>query len=411
MSYNILEVISVKNRAKYIDQLIQWKDKKIVKVITGMRRTGKSTILNLYREHLISMGVLAENTIQINFEDLKNEELQDYRKLYDYIQKKIKTGNKYYIFLDEIQLVPQFEKAIDSLFLNDNLDIYLTGSNANLLSSEIATLLTGRYIEIKMYPLSYKEYSDFTNRKSRDDQTFFNYLKFGGMPYTTELNLQQKNIYDYLKGIFDTVVVKDIVMRNKLKDVQTLYSVINFLFDNIGNSTSINKISNTLSSSGKKTNPVTVDNYVRYLIDSYIVYEIKRYDIKGKEFLKTQGKYYIADIGLRNAILGLRNIDQGHILENLVFLELKRRGYEIAIGKIGDLEVDFIATNDIEKIYIQVALTIMSDITLTRELKSLKEIKDNYPKVLITQDKVLNKDFQGIKHINIIDFLLSEKIL
>lgn len=401
----------MKNREMYIKQLMQWKDKKIIKVITGMRRTGKSTILNLFRENLISMGVLAENTIQINFEDLKNEELQDYRKLYDYILRKTKTANKYYIFLDEVQLVPQFEKAIDSMFLNDKFDIYITGSNANLLSSEIATLLTGRYIEIKMYPLSYKEYSYFINSKSSDDQNFFNYLKFGGMPYTTELNLQQKNIYDYLKGIFDTVVVKDIVIRNKLKDVQTLYSVINFLFDNIGNSTSINKISNTLSSNGKKTNPVTVDNYIRYLIDSYIIYKIKRYDIKGKEFLKTQGKFYIADIGLRNAVLGLRNIDQGHILENLVFLELKRRGYELAIGKIGDLEVDFIATNDIEKIYIQVALTITSENTLTRELKSLKGIKDNYSKVLITQDKILNADFQGIKHINVIDFLMGNKLL
>jgi predicted AAA+ superfamily ATPase len=401
----------MKNRELYINQLMEWKEKKIIKVITGMRRTGKSTILNLFRENLINMGVSAENTIQINFEDLKHEELQDYKILYDYILEKIKNNYTYYIFLDEIQLVPQFEKAINGLFLNDNLDIYLTGSNANLLSSEIATLLTGRYIEIKMYPLSYKEYSNFTNSNKSDDQTFMNYLKFGGMPYTTELHLQQKNTYDYLKGIFDTVVVKDIVIRNKLKDVQTLYSVINFLFDNIGNSTSINKISNTLSSNGKKTNPVTIDNYVRYLIDSYIIYQIKRYDIKGKEFLKTQGKYYIADIGLRNAVLGLRNIDQGFILENLVFLELKRRGYEVAIGKIGDLEVDFIATNDTEKMYIQVAHTIMSDSTLNRELKSLKRINDNYPKLLITQDKVLNEDFQGIKHINVIDFLTSDKIL
>jgi len=398
----------MKNREMYIQQLKQWKDKNIIKVITGMRRSGKSTILNLFRENLLDMGISVENTIHINFENLKNEELLDYRKLNDYIINKIKDNGKYYIFLDEIQLVPQFEKTINSIFLNNRLDIYITGSNANLLSSEIATLLTGRYIEIEMFPLSYKEYTYFVGNKKSDEENFLDYIKFGGMPYTTELNLQQKNIYDYLKGIFDTVVVKDIIIRNNLKDVQTLYSVVNFLFDNIGNATSMNKISNTLSSNGKKTNAVTVDNYVKYLLDAYIIYEIKRYDIKGKEFLKTQGKYYISDIGLRNAVLGLRNIDQGHILENLVFLELKRRGYEIAIGKIGDLEVDFIATNETEKVYIQVAQTILNPDTLSRELKSFRGIKDNYPKLLITQDKTLNNDFQGIRHINILDFLLVE---
>ena len=387
---------------------MQWKDKKIIKVITGMRRSGKSTILNIFREKLISLGVLPQNTLKINFEDLRNEELQDYKTLYNYIIDKSPIDDKFYIFLDEVQLVPQFEKAINSLYLNENYDIYITGSNANLLSSEIATYLTGRYIEIEMFPLSYKEYNDFIHNQIGEEKNFLNYLKFGGMPYTTELNLQQKNIFDYLKGIFDTVVIKDIIIRNKVKDVQTLYSVIDFLFDNIGNSTSINKISNTLSSNGKNTNAVTVDNYVKYLADSYIVYRVKRYDIKGKEFLKTRGKFYIADIGLRNAVLGLRNIDQGHILENIVFLELKRRGYKVAIGKIGDLEVDFIATNDTEKIYIQVALTVMNEDTLSRELNSLRGINDNYPKLLITQDKMLNKDYQGIKHINIIDFLMGD---
>lgn len=398
----------MKNREIYIEQLMQWKDKKIIKVITGMRRSGKSTILNIFREKLISLGVLPQNTLKINFEDLRNEELQDYKTLYNYIIDKSPIDDKFYIFLDEVQLVPQFEKAINSLYLNENYDIYITGSNANLLSSEIATYLTGRYIEIEMFPLSYKEYNDFIHNQIGEEKNFLNYLKFGGMPYTTELNLQQKNIFDYLKGIFDTVVIKDIIIRNKVKDVQTLYSVIDFLFDNIGNSTSINKISNTLSSNGKNTNAVTVDNYVKYLADSYIVYRVKRYDIKGKEFLKTRGKFYIADIGLRNAVLGLRNIDQGHILENIVFLELKRRGYKVAIGKIGDLEVDFIATNDTEKIYIQVALTVMNEDTLSRELNSLRGINDNYPKLLITQDKMLNKDYQGIKHINIIDFLMGD---
>lgn len=408
--YNIIEVIKMKNRELYISQLMEWKDKRIIKVITGMRRSGKSTILKIFREHLIQTGVSVNKTIQINFEDLKNEELYNYKNLYDYILKETTESGRYYIFLDEIQLVPEFEKAVNSMFLKENLDIYITGSNANLLSGEIATLLTGRYVEIEMYPLSYKEFSYFTEKDGNHEDVFLNYLKFGGMPYITELGYQQKNIFDYLKGIFDTVVVKDIIIRNNLKDAQTLYSVIKFLFDNIGNTTSINKISNTLTSNGKKTNPVTVDNYVKYLLDSYIIYEVKRFDIKGKEFLKTQGKYYIADIGLRNAVLGLRDVDQGHILENLVFLELRRRGYKVSIGKIRDLEVDFIASNESEKVYIQVSLSVLNDITLSRELMPLKGIKDNYPKVLITQDKLVNKDFQGIKHINIIDFLLGNSI-
>ncbi len=395
------------NRENYIKKISEWKDKKIIKVITGMRRTGKSSILELYAENLKKIGVNNKNIIHINFEDLAFEQYQDYKELYNYINSHIEGKDMYYIFLDEIQLVDKFEKAINSLFLKDNVDIYLTGSNAKLLSSEISTLLTGRYIELDMYPLSFSEYLIFLDNNNDIDSNFENYLKYGGMPYTTELNLNQKNIYKYLNGIFDTVVVKDVVMKNNIKDVQTLYSIINFLFDNIGNTTSINKISNTLSSNGKKTNAVTVDNYVKFLIDSFVIYKVKRFDIKGKEYLKTQEKYYIADIGLRNAVLGLRDIDQGHILENIVFLELKRRGYEVSIGKMRDYEIDFIASNQNQKLYIQVAFTVKENSTLERELYPLKKLKNNYPKILITQDKFLNKDFQGILHFNIIDFLIS----
>lgn len=396
------------NRETYIKKISEWKDKKIIKVITGMRRTGKSSILELYADDLRKSGVNNKNIIYINFEDLMFERYQDYKELYSYINSCIKGKNMYYIFLDEIQLVDEFEKAINSLFLKDNVDIYLTGSNAKLLSTEISTLLTGRYIEIKMYPLSFSEYLNFVNSNNNNmENNFENYLKYGGMPYTTELQLNQKNIYDYLKGIFDTVVIKDVVMKNNIKDVQTLYSVINFLFDNIGNTTSINKISNTLSSNGKKTNAVTIDNYVKFLIDSFVIYKVKRFDIKGKGYLKTQEKYYIADIGLRNAVLGLRDIDQGHILENIVFLELKRRGFEVSIGKMRDYEIDFIASNHNYKLYIQVALTVKEKNTLDRELYPLQKLKNSYPKILITQDRLLNKDFEGILHFNIIDFLTS----
>ncbi len=396
------------NRETYIKKISEWKDKKIIKVITGMRRTGKSSILELYADDLRKSGVNNKNIIYINFEDLMFERYQDYKELYSYINSCIKGKNMYYIFLDEIQLVDEFEKAINSLFLKDNVDIYLTESNAKLLSTEISTLLTGRYIEIKMYPLSFSEYLNFVNSNNNNmENNFENYLKYGGMPYTTELQLNQKNIYDYLKGIFDTVVIKDVVMKNNIKDVQTLYSVINFLFDNIGNTTSINKISNTLSSNGKKTNAVTIDNYVKFLIDSFVIYKVKRFDIKGKGYLKTQEKYYIADIGLRNAVLGLRDIDQGHILENIVFLELKRRGFEVSIGKMRDYEIDFIASNHNYKLYIQVALTVKEKNTLDRELYPLQKLKNSYPKILITQDRLLNKDFEGILHFNIIDFLTS----
>ena len=395
------------NRETYIKKISEWKDKKIIKVITGMRRTGKSSILELYADDLRKSGVNNKNIIYINFEDLMFERYQDYKELYSYINSCIKGKNMYYIFLDEIQLVDEFEKAINSLFLKDNVDIYLTESNAKLLSTEISTLLTGRYIEIKMYPLSFSEYLNFVNSNNNMENNFENYLKYGGMPYTTELQLNQKNIYDYLKGIFDTVVIKDVVMKNNIKDVQTLYSVINFLFDNIGNTTSINKISNTLSSNGKKTNAVTIDNYVKFLIDSFVIYKVKRFDIKGKGYLKTQEKYYIADIGLRNAVLGLRDIDQGHILENIVFLELKRRGFEVSIGKMRDYEIDFIASNHNYKLYIQVALTVKEKNTLDRELYPLQKLKNSYPKILITQDRLLNKDFEGILHFNIIDFLTS----
>ncbi|MFK5883865.1 MAG: ATP-binding protein [Candidatus Izemoplasma sp.] len=395
------------HRDSYIKQISDWKDKNIIKVITGMRRSGKTSILELYIDVLKVTGVNDENIIHINFEDLAFEPYHNYKELYNFIVSHIKTKEMYYIFLDEIQLVDNFEKAIDSLFLKENVDIYLTGSNAKLLSSEISTLLTGRYIEIQMYPLSFSEYLDFVGENNTVDTNFENYLKYGGMPYTTELNLNQKNIYDYLKSVFDTVVVKDVVMKNDIKDIQTLNSIIRFLFDNIGNTTSANKISNTLSSNGKKTNAVTVDNYIKYLIDSFVIYKVKRFDIKGKEYLKTQEKYYITDIGLRNAILGLRDIDQGHILENIVFLELKRRGYEVSIGKMRDYEIDFIASNQNQKLYIQVALTVSAKKTLDRELYPLQKIKDSYPKILITQDKLLNRDFEGILHFNIIDFLLS----
>ncbi len=401
----------MKNRPIYMKQLMSWKNKKIIKIITGIRRCGKSSILDLFMEQLRESGVNDNRITHINFEDLLNEKYHDYKVLHDFLQSAVVKGEMNYIILDEIQLVSSFEKVVISIYLLDNVDIYLTGSNATLLSGEIATLLAGRYIEIKLLPLSYNEYLSFKQEPQSTDESFLNYLKYGGMPYVTELALNQKNIYDYLKGIFDTVVIKDVVVRNNIKDVQTLYSVVNFLFDNISNTTSVNKISNTLSSNGKKTTAVTVANYVKYLEDAFIISKVKRYDIKGKSYLKTQEKYYITDIGLRNAVLGLRDVDQGHIIENVVYLELIRKGYVVSIGKLRDSVIDFIAVNQNTKIYIQVALSVVEDTTLQRELGPLKKLRDDYQKVLITSDKLLNNDFDGIKHINLIDFLTNNDVI
>lgn len=391
-------------RSDYMDKLFRMKDQKVIKVVTGVRRCGKSTLLQMYREELQRSGVKPECCISVNFENLEFEQLKEYHKLHNYVLEHLQRGEKNYIFLDEIQVVPDFQKAVDSLFLRDDVDIYITGSNAKMLSGELATLLSGRYIEISMLPLSFREYLELTGGEKRS--TFREYFKRGGFPYASSLEDEWVR-REYLSGIYNTVLLKDIVERRRISDIPLLESVIRFLFDNIGNIVSAKKIADSLTSDGRKTTAVTVDSYIQALKDAFILYEADRYDIKGRQYLKSLEKYYVVDIGLRSLLLGERTRDLGHILENIVYLELKRRGYRVNIGKVGDLEVDFIAEKDGQKCYYQVAATIADPSTYDREFAPLKKIADNYPKYVLTLDEFpMGED--GINQVNIIDFLLEE---
>ena len=323
-------------RSEYLNKLIYWKDKQIIKIITGIRRCGKSTIFELYKNYLKTNKVKNNQIISINFEDMEFEELFDYKKLYKFITSKIQNNRKYYIFLDEIQHVNNFQKVVDSLFIKKNVDVYITGSNAYLLSGELATLLSGRYIEIEMLPLSFKEYCNYYKNQKDKKVLFDNYLKFGGFPYTTELNNDNKAIETYLKGIYSAVLLKDVVAKNKISDVMILESVIKFVFHNIGSFVSTKKISDTLNSNGRKVSVNTIENYLSALINCYILYRVNRFDIKGKQYLKTLEKYYVADTGLRDILITSQETDIGHILENVVYLELLRRGYKVCVGKVID---------------------------------------------------------------------------
>jgi len=403
----------MKNRPYYLNQLIKFKDHEQIKVITGIRRCGKSTLLKLFAEYLLSSGIADSNIIQMNFEDMQYDKLT-YSELNNVISNKLKTTNgKVYILFDEIQKIDKWELAVNSLRLNDRTDIYITGSNAYLLSSQLATYLSGRYVEIKMHPLSFKEFLDFNNFENNitNEQKFNLFLKFGGMPGLRVFNFDEQMIYQALEGIFSTVLTRDIIEQAEVKHNALLKKIIMFLADNIGNSTSISKIKNTLVSDNSVSKGVKqelIDNYILLLENAFVFYGIKRYDIKGKEYLKTQGKYYISDIGLRNYLLGFRNMDRGHVLENIIFLELLKQGYNIAIGKTNVIEVDFIATKQDEKKYIQVCETLKDETTRQRELNSLKSIKDNYEKIVLTMDNIFTgMDDEGIKIINIIDWLLK----
>ena len=398
-------------REFYLNRLIEAKDTEFIKVITGVRRSGKSTLLLMFKEYLLLNGVKEENIIHINFEFSMFDEIKDYRDLYNYIKKYLVKG-KSYILLDEVQNVLKWEKAVNGINLDFDVDIYITGSNAYLLSSELATLLSGRYIEIKMYPLSFKEYLKFNNYDLTNIEDKFNeYLKYGGLPAITHIKDKDNLVMTYLNDIYNTIVKKDIIERNGIKDIALLENLIRYIASNIGSSISANKISDYLNSNKitTKSNHQTIDNYLKMLVNAFIVYKVERSDIKSKSILKTLGKYYLADTGIRNIILGFRNIDEGHLLKNVVYLELLRRGYKISIGKTFDYEVDFIAENVNTIKYYQVSRSIKDSKVLERELKSLESIQDNYEKIILTMDKTINKDYNGIKVINIIDFLLDIK--
>ena len=407
-------------RKEYLDFLVKSKDRHIIKVVSGVRRCGKSTLFEIYKDFLLENGVEKNQIISINFEDMDYEELTDYKKLYEYIKSKMIGDKKNYIFLDEIQHVDKFEKVVDSLFIKENTDLYITGSNAYFMSSELATLLSGRYIELKMLPLSFKEYYqaklEYEKMEQKENrilktliQYYNEYIVNSSFPYTLQLDSDLKNIHEYLRGIYNSVLLKDIVARLKISDVMRLESVVKYIFDNIGNLTSLSKIGNTLTSMGRKTDVKTIEKYIRGLTDSLLVHEVSRYNIKGKEFLSTLSKYYVADLGLRQMILGNRNIDMGHILENVIYLELLRRKGNVYVGQFDKNEIDFVIINSNEIEYYQVALTVLDENTLKRELDAFKNIKDNYLKYLITLDDVMvNTDYDGIKVVNALEWLLGE---
>lgn len=409
------------DRKEYLDFLVKSKDRQIIKVVSGVRRCGKSTLFEIYKDFLLENGVEKNQIISINFEDMDYEELTDYKKLYEYIKSKMIGDKKNYIFLDEIQHVDKFEKVVDSLFIKENTDLYITGSNAYFMSSELATILSGRYIELKMLPLSFKEYYqaklEYEKMEQKENRTlktliqYYNeYIVNSSFPYTLQLDSDLKNIHEYLSGIYNSVLLKDIVARLKILDVMRLESVVKYIFDNIGNLTSLSKIANTLTSMGRKTDAKTIEKYIRGLTDSLLVHEVSRYNIKGKEFLSTLSKYYVADLGLRQMILGNRNIDMGHILENVIYLELLRRKGNVYVGQFDKNEIDFVVINSNEIEYYQVALTVLDENTLKRELDAFKNIKDNYPKYLITLDDVMvNTDYDGIKVVNALEWLLEGK--
>ena len=395
-------------RDDYLNFLMEWKDRQIIKVISGIRRCGKSTLFELFCAKLQNEGVQSEQIITINFEDAENEELCDHKKLYEYVKSRILPDKMNYIFLDEIQHVSNFQKAVDSLFIKKNTDVYITGSNAYFMSGELATLLSGRYVELKMLPLSFKEYvSAFDNNKSLDD-LYRDYVYNSSFPYTVELD-NRRNIYAYLDGLFNTIVLNDIVQRKKIQDPLMLKSVIKFMFDNIGNPCTAKKISDTMTSKGRKISNHTVENYLEGLTDSLLMYRVSRYDIKGKEYLQLFDKYYIADVGLRYYLLGTANADMGHILENVVYLELLRRGYRVYVGKNASAEVDFVVQDiDGNTEYYQVSWSVRDEQTLKRELGALESIEDHNPKYILTMDNDPPISYNGIRQKYVLEWLLDK---
>lgn len=391
-------------RSYYLAQLGVWRDKQIIKVITGIRRSGKSTLMQQYQQQLISLGVKSEQIQTYNFEDLANEPLQDYRKLYAHVSQHLLPDEQNYLFFDEIQMVGEYQRAIDSLFLRPNVDIYLTGSNAYLLSSEIATLLSGRYIEIRLLPLSFNEYCYQSTLSA--EENYRRYLSLTSFPYGLQLP-DAEAVRGYLEGLFNTVVLKDIVSRRRLQDMDLLERIVRFLSDNIGNLTSIKNITNNLQAGGRKVSDHTVESYMQSLVECFLFYRVERYDIRGKERLKIGHKYYITDLGIRHLLIGLRGGDLGHLLENVVYLELIRRGYQVMVGKMGDAEVDFIALKSGQPTYFQVSLSVRDDSTLQRELAPLLQISDHYPKYLLTLDPDPLVLHEGIQQIYALDWLLE----
>lgn len=404
-------------RKEYLDRLNQWRDEQVIKVITGIRRCGKSTLLLQYQEWLKASGVSEDQIVSVNFEELEYEELQDYRKLYSYLKNRLCERKKTYIFLDEIQKVPSFEKIVDSLYVKPDVDIYITGSNAYMLSGDLATLLTGRYVEIKMLPLSFKEYLQITG--TDQDRGLAEYMRNGGLPYIAVMDRTQEKVEIYLEGIYNTVIVKDIEDRQtrkeknpdkrKITDILLLKTIARYLASIVGNPVSIRSITDYLTSNGRKISPNTVGDYVEALTESFIFYSAERFDIVGKQLLKASRKMYIVDLGLRNHILPRRQYDLGFSLENIVYFELLRRGYRVMIGKVGSTEVDFVAEKQGIYTYFQVTADMTAKETFDREMKPLMNIRDNYEKIVLTVDRLTIGNYDGIQVRNLPDWLLGKE--
>lgn len=393
-------------RKEYIDFLIRHRDRDVIKVVSGVRRAGKSTLFELYKRYLLANGVTAEQIISINFEDLQYEDLQDYRALHKYVSGKLLPDRMNYIFLDEIQHVEKFEKAVDSLFIKENTDIYLTGSNAYFMSGELATFLSGRYVELRMLPLSFSEYATALPDNMSLQAKYNSYVTDGSFPYIIRLDGRKEDIREYLSGIYNTIIVKDILTRLQVRDIKMLSSIVKYVFANVGNLLSPGKIANAMTSAGRKIDPKTVERYLQGLQDSLIIYQANRYDVRGKELLKVNAKYYVVDMALRSSITGNLGRDMGHILENIVYLELLRRGYKVYVGDIPGGEIDFVAEKNGSLAYFQVALSTLSEDVLERELKPLQMLNDNYPKYLLTMDEYdMEADFAGIRKLNVLQWL------
>ena len=387
-------------RSEYLNKLISWKDKQLIKVVTGVRRCGKSTIMEIFQDYLRTHGVAENQIVSVNLEDFDFYVLRDPKKLHDYIKERLIPDKMTYVFLDEVQHCNEFPRVVDSLYIKKNVDLYITGSNAHMLSSEIATLISGRYVEISMLPLSFREYVESTGGTKELQSQYRRYLETSSFPYALELANQPKELRAYLEGIYNTIVVKDISLRNRIPDAMMLESITSFVFDSIGSPLSTKKIADTMTSAGRKIDVKTVEKYLKALMDSFVIYQAKRYNIKGKQYLKTLEKYYVVDIGMRTMLLGSRAMDVGHVLENVIYLELLRRGYEVYVGKVDDLEVDFVAMDQKRTIYYQVAASVRDENTLRRELTPLQKIPDHYQKVILTLDEDPEADYDGIRRIN-----------
>ena len=400
-------------RKEYLDWLIRQREKQIIKVVTGVRRCGKSTLFEIYRDYLLENGVEPAQIISLNFEDIEYEDLRDYKRLYEYVKERLVSDKMNYIFFDEIQHVEQYQKTVDSLFLRENCDVYITGSNAYFMSGELATLLTGRYAELAMMPLSFKEFCEGLDEDKKQlslNEKFQRYITVGSFPYVLKYGYGVQEAKEYMQGIYHTILLNDVVKRLKISDVNMLEDVTRFMLFNIGNRTSPTTIANTMTSKQKKIDPKTVDRYIRGLTDSLLFYEVRRYNIRGKEFLSTMNKYYAADMGMRNMLVQGSSSDVGHILENLVYLELKRRGFEVYVGQLGtDGEIDFVTMKDGKLTYYQVAASTLDEGVLKRELAPLNNIKDHYPKYLLTLDELFeDMNYDGVQKLNALKWFLED---